>query len=48
VLISVTSQWPIPTIKVTENVKMTMKESISTGFNYRESTSLSDMNETII
>ena len=47
-LISVTSQLPIPTIKVTEDVKMTTKGFIFIEFDYRESTPLSNINETII
>ncbi len=31
-----------------EDIKITTKESASTGFGYRESTPLSNMNETII
>ncbi len=46
--ISTTSQLPIPTIKVIKNIKITIKEPIFTGPNHRESTSLSNMDETII
>ena len=47
-LISIISQQPIPTIKVLEDIKITTEESASTGSGYRESTSFSDVNETII
>ena len=33
---------------MSEDVEMIMKESAPTGFDYKESTSLSDMDETII
>ncbi len=46
--ISATSQLPIPTIKVIEDVKITTKGPTSTEPSYRESTPLSDINETII
>ncbi len=46
--ISATSQLPIPTIKVTEDVKITTKGPAPTGPGHKESTPLSNMNETII
>jgi len=47
-LISVTSQLPIPTIKVIEDIKMIIKRSTPTELNYKEFISLSNINETII
>ncbi len=47
-LIFVTSQLPIPTIKVTEDIKMITKKSVFTGLNYKESTFFSDIDEMII
>ena len=38
-LISVTSQLPIPTIKVIEDVEMIIEESVSIGSDYKEFTS---------
>ncbi len=46
--ISATSQLPIPTIKITEDVKMTTKRPAPTRSGHRESTPLSNINETII
>ena len=47
-LISIISQLPIPTIKVTEDVEIITEKPAPTGSGYRESTPLSDMDETII
>ncbi len=46
--ISTISQQPIPTIKVTEDIKMTTEESTSTESGHREFTPLSNIEETII
>jgi len=47
-LISATSQLPIPTIKMTEDIKMTTEEPTPTEPNHKKSIPLSDMDETII
>ncbi len=47
-LISVTSQLSIPIIKMAEDVEIITKESTPIGFSYRESTPLSNIDETII
>ncbi len=47
-LISVISQQPIPTIKMLEDIKMTIEKSTSIEFGHKESTPLSNMDETII
>ncbi len=47
-LISATSQQPIPTIEVPEDIKIITKGSTPTGPGYKESTPFSDVDETII
>ncbi len=47
-LIFATSQLPIPTIKVTKDIKIITKKSTPTEPDYRESTPLSNIDETII
>ena len=46
--ISATSQQPIPTIKVPKDIKMTTKRPTSIEPNHKESTPLSNIDETII
>ncbi len=46
--ISATSQQRIPTIKEIEDIKLITKKPAFIGFGYKESTSLSNMDETII
>jgi len=48
VLIFATSQLPIPTIEVTEDIKITTKRPTPTEPNHKESTPLSNIDETII
>ncbi len=47
-LISITSQLPIPIIEVTEDVEMITEGSTFIGPDYRESTPFSNIDETII
>src|SRR6266498_5014120 len=46
--ISATSQQPIPTIKVPEDIKMITKKPTPTGSDHKKFTSLFNINETII
>ena len=46
--ISTTSQQPIPTIKVPEDIKMIIKKSTPTGPDHKKSTPFSNIDETII
>ena len=47
-LIFATSQQPIPTIEVLEDIEIITEEPAPTGLSYKESTSFSDVDETII